>query len=58
MNAMAQLEGEVAIVTGAASGIGNEIARRLAEEGAKMVIADLMLPATHDAVKLLSPIVS
>lgn len=35
------LTGKVAIVTGAASGIGTGIARRLAAEGAKVVIADL-----------------
>ena len=36
-----RLENKVAVVTGAASGIGNEIARRFAHEGAKVVIADL-----------------
>jgi NAD(P)-dependent dehydrogenase (short-subunit alcohol dehydrogenase family) len=35
------LEGKVAIVTGGAQGIGNAIARGLAAEGARIVVADL-----------------
>jgi NAD(P)-dependent dehydrogenase (short-subunit alcohol dehydrogenase family) len=34
-------EGRVAIVTGAAQGLGRVIARRLAEEGAKVLVADI-----------------
>ena len=34
-------EGRVAIVTGAAQGLGRVIARRFAEEGAKVVVADV-----------------
>src|SRR2546430_4525581 len=34
-------EGRVAIVTGAAQGLGRVIAKRLAEEGAKLVVCDI-----------------
>src|SRR6202789_2730491 len=38
---MAQLDGKVGIITGAASGIGAACARALAREGAKLVLTDL-----------------
>lgn len=38
---MARLENKVAIVTGAAAGFGEGIAKRFAEEGAKVIVADL-----------------
>ena len=42
---MARLDGQVAIVTGGALGIGGAAARRLAEEGAKALISDIDLDA-------------
>ena len=45
------LEGQVALVTGAASGIGRAIARRFAEAGARVVIADIGLDAARAAAR-------
>lgn len=44
---MKRLEGRVAIVTGGGHGIGKAYALRLAEEGAKVVIAELDEAAAH-----------
>ena len=46
-----RMKDKVAIVTGAASGIGLEIARAYAREGAKIAIADLKLDAAEAAAK-------
>lgn len=49
---MGRLKGKVAIVTGAAQGIGAIFAKALAAEGASLGVCDLTLPqATVDAIK-------
>ena len=47
---MGRLEGKIAIITGAAAGIGQATARRVAAEGARTVVADL----NADGAKLLA----
>ncbi|RJZ90064.1 7-alpha-hydroxysteroid dehydrogenase [Listeria monocytogenes] len=44
---MGKLNGKVAVVTGAASGMGQQIAILFAKEGAKVVVADLNLEAAQ-----------
>ncbi len=39
---MSRLEGKVAIVTGAARGTGEATARRLVEDGARVLLVDLL----------------
>src|SRR4029453_17109077 len=50
-----QLTDKTAIVTGAASGIGKEIARHFTNEGAKVAIADINLDAARAAAAELDP---
>ena len=51
-----KLENKVCIVTGAARGIGEGIARRYVSEGARVAIADLALDAASETAKRLSAI--
>src|SRR5580693_9056789 len=46
---MTRLTGRVAIVTGAAQGIGRAIASRLADEGARVALADIQLDSAESA---------
>src|SRR5262249_60647376 len=45
----------VAVVTGAASGIGRALAVRLAQEGASLAIADIKAPALDETAQMLRP---
>jgi len=53
-----RLEGRVAIITGGASGIGRATARRFAEEGADVVLADLNPERGADAVREIEAVVN
>lgn len=48
---MSRFTGRIAIITGAASGIGKEIALRFAAEGGTPVIADLNIDAANTAAE-------
>ena len=49
-----QLDGKVAVITGAASGIGHAIAKRYLEAGARVVIADLNAEGAAKAARELA----
>lgn len=48
---MATLDGKVAFITGAASGIGRAAAQRLAADGARIAVADLNLAGAQDTAR-------
>jgi NAD(P)-dependent dehydrogenase (short-subunit alcohol dehydrogenase family) len=47
---MKELNGETALITGGASGIGLSTGKRLAEAGMKVVLADIEIPVLEEAV--------
>jgi len=48
---MKRVEGKVAIVTGGAGGLGRAAVKRLTEEGAKVLIADIAIEAAEQVAK-------
>ena len=47
---MQEFEGKVAVVTGAASGMGRAFAERFAQEGMRVVLTDVEAPALEATV--------
>jgi 3-oxoacyl-[acyl-carrier protein] reductase len=50
---MSRLLNQVAVVTGAGSGIGQAIATKMAKEGAKIIVADLREDAAHETLNFI-----
>src|SRR3546814_12235370 len=48
---MKRLEGKIAVITGATGGIGAASARRLAAEGAKLVLADITVEGVEQTAE-------
>lgn len=48
---MREMEGKVVLVTGAAQGIGEAIARRMAQAGAKVALSDIQEQAIHGTAR-------
>lgn len=46
------LQGKTAIITGAGSGIGREVATTLGAQGVKLVLVDLMQDSLNETVEL------
>jgi NAD(P)-dependent dehydrogenase (short-subunit alcohol dehydrogenase family) len=53
---MGRLDGKIAIITGAASGIGKATARRVAAEGARTVVADLRADGAHEVAAAIAAV--
>src|SRR5262245_29211085 len=53
-NGLMSHQGHVAIITGAAQGIGRDYARALATDGAAVVAADLNLAGAEETAKLVT----